>query len=673
MSRTQLSILLLLPALFCLSADFNGTLATVAKYDYGDSREALTTLSDMLRQASGDAQQLAGYEKAMLGTLTAANTKFAAKQYLCKELSIMGTEASAPTLAKMLVDPQTSDIARYALERIPGVAVNAVLLKAMQKTDGLVQVGIINTIGERRIVDSEKALGKALKNKDPQVIAAAAAALGKIGDSAAAELLQKALTDAAPVVRPAVVDAYLHNADVLLQAGKKAEAEAVYRQMYAATEALPTRAAALTGLAQTVENPTEFIVSVLRNEPPVLQAVAAGLVYQSKRPLDLPTIAAELPKLQPETQVQLITALKVKGDVVARPAVLAAVENEDALVSAAAISALGVLGQAADATTLAAIVASGDEAEKAAAKESLARLNAAGTDDAILKAVETADGATLVALIEAVGDRNMASSTPALLKMTNNDNRRARVAAFKALGMVATPNDLAQLVNALVQCDGDAERREGERTVVAVSRKIADAAAQGDAVIAALPNVPTVAAKSSLMLVLGRIGNVKALPILQQALKGKDADLQRAAVLSLSEWPTAEPLNDMLITAKTAVDPSLRVLALRGFIALLGVESNRPKSETTANYKTALELAQAVGEKRLALSGLAKVNSAEAFDLATTYLDNPELKGEAELAVVGNAWRLGNQKTDARKAVMKKIGEQTQDERIKEAVKQFLQ
>jgi HEAT repeat protein len=674
MSRIKLSMLfLLLPVLFCLSADFTSMLATVAKYDYGDSREALTTLSDMLRQASGNAQQLADYEKAMLATVSAPDTKFAAKQYLCRELSIMGTEVSAPVLEKLLYDPQAADIARYALERIPGATVDAALLKASKKTTGLVQIGVINTIGERRIADSEKVLAKVLKDKDPQVASAAAAALGKIGNAETAELLAKAQDKVAPTVRPAVMDAYLHNADVLLKSGKAPEAEAMYQRMFAAEEPLPTRAAALTGLVRTVENPSAFIINVLRTEPPELQAVAISLIAQCRRDIDLTAVAAELPKLAPQAQVQLLTALEIKGDPVVRPTVLAAVDYDNADVSTTAISALGALGEASDVSALATIVATGSDEKKAAAKESLARLNAAGTDAAILESFESATGPTQVALVEAVGDRNMTSSTPVLFKMTENENRRVRVAAFKALGLVATPDDLPNLINALVKCDGDAERREGERAVVAISRKIGDASQQGDAVISVLPTANTVVAKSSLMLVLGRIGNSKALPILQQALKGKDAALQRAAILALSEWPTAEPTNDMLTTAKTAGDPSLRILALRGFITLLGVDSDRPKSETTTLYKTALDLAENVGEKRMALSGLAKVGSPEAFDLAAQYLDNSELKGEAELAVLGNAWRLGAQRTDARLAILKKIGEQTQDAQIKDAVKQMMQ
>ena len=267
MSRFFLSTIMILTlAVVGLSAEFTGTLAEAAKYDYGDSRESLTALSEMLRQASGT-PKLAEYEKAMLVTLQAPDTKFAAKQFLCKELSIMGTAAAAPILGKMLYTPQTADIARYALERIPGREVDAVLLKAAGKTRGLVQIGVINTVGERRIDGSEKLLGKLLKSKEPQIAAAAAAALGKLGNTTSAQLLAKAL-DNSPV-RSSVVDAYLYNADLLLKSGNKAEAETAFRLMFAAQEALPTRAAALTGLVRTVADPTALIINTLRNEPPL--------------------------------------------------------------------------------------------------------------------------------------------------------------------------------------------------------------------------------------------------------------------------------------------------------------------------------------------------------------------------------------------------------------------
>ena len=43
----------------------------------------------------------------------------AAKDFICRQLGVIGSEASVPVLAAMLNDPGTADLGRYALERIP--------------------------------------------------------------------------------------------------------------------------------------------------------------------------------------------------------------------------------------------------------------------------------------------------------------------------------------------------------------------------------------------------------------------------------------------------------------------------------------------------------------------------------------------------------------------------
>ncbi|MDZ7371440.1 MAG: HEAT repeat domain-containing protein [candidate division KSB1 bacterium] len=663
-------IILLLLTTVGLSADFQQTLSKVAAYNYGDSRETLSELSDMLRQASGDAVKLAAYESAMLKVLAEPKTTFAAKQYLCKELSIMGSEASVPTLSKMLYDPKTADIARYALERIPGAAVDRALLKAAVKTKGLVQIGVINSLGERRTPGAEKTLGKLLKSKDPQVVSAAAAALGKIGTPAAAELLAKALNTT--TARPAVADAYLRAADHLSTAGMTAQAEAAYRRLFDPKEALPLRCAALIGLVRTVNDPTALILQVLQNEPAELKAVAASLIHQCKRPIDLKAIAAELKNFDPQSKVQVLTAFRIKGDAVVRGAVLEQIDDPMTEVNVAAVAALSSVGTAEDVNLLARLAAEALEPVKSTAKESLAKLKAPGTDEQIIAALENSEGPMLTTLIEAIGDRNMDASA-ALLRLTRRPELRVRVAAFKALGQVAKPDDLPRLIDALILCSADADRREAERAVTATAKRIPEPDKQGDAVILGLQRAGTPVAKASLMLVLGRIGDPDGLPILQAALKSKDPAEQRAAILALSEWPTPAAVDDLLNAAKTLKDESLRILALRGFIAQIGLPSERSAAETTKLYQTALELAANLQEMRMAMSGLAKVHSVEAFDLAAKYLEDPQLKAEAELAVLENAGYLGDQKTEARKAVIRKIGEGTQDERIKRAVEYLLQ
>ncbi len=673
MTRILSTLLIFVLAVGAFAADFDAVLSKVASYDYGDSREALTTLSSMLRDASDDALQLAEYEQAMLEVVASKEAPFAAKQFLCKELSIMGTEQSVPTLAKLLQDEETADIARYALERIPGDAVDAALLKAMKKTKGTVKVGVINTIGERRIDAATKQLGKLVTKNDVQIAKAAAAALGKIGTDASATLLGKALMKADENVRPAVIDAYLKNADAFLKSGEKAKALAIYRPLFVETESIPTRSAALTGLIKTVDSPTDLIVEVLSSDQdPNIKAVAISMVHQCKRDMDLKAIAATMPKLDELGQVQLLTAFKIKGDPVARQAVINALDSDSPDVAMTAIDALAVVGDKSDAKRLAEIAANSSDEKQEIAKEALSRLNAQGTNDAILAAIPNADEKTKVELVEAVGSRQMTSAVPALVDAAKDISARVRVAALKSLSQVAAPSDMDALIDLLVNAQSNGERREAERTVVAVAKKIEDTSKQGDAVIAAMSNVDDMKAKSSLMLVAGRIGDADALSIMRDALSSEDNELKRAAILSLSEWPTPEPLTDLENVAKTATEASHKVLGLRGYIQLLGLESDRPKEETVAMYKNALEMAEETGEKRMALSGLAEVQSADALFLAAEYLDDPDLKGEAEIAVMSNAYRSRGGDRDKIKTIIQKVYDNTTDDRMKEGAKQML-
>jgi type 1 glutamine amidotransferase len=130
-------------------AELQELLKKVKTYDWGQSRLALTEVSEAVKKAHGNKAELAKVEKALLGVLD-SDAKRAGKQFVCRELSIIGTEQSVNTLAKMLTDQETSDMARYALERIPGDAVDIRLIEYLNKAEGNARIGIANTLGERR-------------------------------------------------------------------------------------------------------------------------------------------------------------------------------------------------------------------------------------------------------------------------------------------------------------------------------------------------------------------------------------------------------------------------------------------------------------------------------------------------------------------------------------------
>lgn len=223
-------------------------LAQVKTYDFGDSREALTKLSDTIRQAYGKADELKDIEKALL-TVLESDAKYAGKQYVCRELSIIGTDQSVPVLAPMLTDEKLSDMARYALERIPGDAADKALLKALPEAEGNAQIGIVNTLGERGCRAAASAIAKLTSSSDQLLAGAAISALGKIGGADAAAALGKAKDSAPDKLKMVAYDACLKCADQMVAEGKSADARKMYQQLYT-TPGVPqlVRAAALRGM-----------------------------------------------------------------------------------------------------------------------------------------------------------------------------------------------------------------------------------------------------------------------------------------------------------------------------------------------------------------------------------------------------------------------------------------
>src|SRR5262249_16943528 len=69
------------------------------------------------------------------------------KALACKRLAVYGSSAAVSSIAPLLTDKALSSWARIALEAIPGSASDDALRHALNKTEGRLLVGVINSIG----------------------------------------------------------------------------------------------------------------------------------------------------------------------------------------------------------------------------------------------------------------------------------------------------------------------------------------------------------------------------------------------------------------------------------------------------------------------------------------------------------------------------------------------
>jgi len=647
-------------------------LTEIKKYDYGSSRESLTQLSDLVRSALDNPELKTGIEKEMLNFLN-SEALFAGKQFVCKQLSIIGTDESIPTLAKMLTVEKTADIALYALERIPGQSADEAVLKVLSKAKGKTKVGIINTLGQKKVQKSVKSLGKLAYDSDPAVAEAAIAALGKIADDNATKILNNAKDKISGNLRTFILDAYLKCADNLSAQGKSSQAVPIYQELYNEKEVIPIRAAALRGLVQTnKQGGVDIILNVLKSDALELHPAAISLIRELPQNVDLQPIFTVLPNLSEMGQIQLLTAFADRSDVSARNVVLAAVTNNEEPVRIAALKALAKVGNDSDIELLAKIAAATKGEEQAAARESLAKLSGATIDQQIIAQIPNAETKTKAELIRSVGERNIINATSALLITATDPVRTVRQESYKALTVITNPEKIDDIIQLLIKEDNSGVRKEAEKTVVAVAQKIQDKNNQAKPVLNVLSSVEKIEAKSSLLEILGKIGDKNALPVLKETLNSKNNDIQVAAIRALSNWPDAEPINDLLNVAKTSADETQQILALRGYINLLKLENERSDEESIKLYLQGMALATELNEKRMVLSGLATLHSMQALETTSKYLDDPSLQPEAEVAIVGIVRNIENGDKDKIKEILNKVVKISKNTTLRERVENML-
>jgi HEAT repeat protein len=216
-------------------------------YDWGTDRNLLKPIDDAAVAAHGDEAGRKALETRLVAVLTTGVSRDA-KDFVCRNLMLIGTAESVPTLAGLLGDKDLSHMARYALERIPAAEAAQAMRDALPKLGGALKVGVIGSLGVRRDAESVPALATLLADADTAVACAAACALGDVGNPAAAKALQEYAGNAPDGVKPAAADAALVCAERLLADGQKVEAADVYKSLRGENQAKPVRMAAMRGL-----------------------------------------------------------------------------------------------------------------------------------------------------------------------------------------------------------------------------------------------------------------------------------------------------------------------------------------------------------------------------------------------------------------------------------------
>jgi hypothetical protein len=254
-------------------AEIEQAVAATRSCDWGQSEKPLRAVEKLARETHGNAE-LRGHLERQLAKLLESDPPFACKQFVCRQLWIIGTDRSVPALGKMLLDPDERivEMACCALSRRPSPAADAALRGALSKARGKALAAIVRLLGERGDAQSAEAIGGLAASPDAAVADAAIAALSALATDRAATALAELRKAADPARRAAASHASLRCAQELAARGigEHAKADLTY-----ALEPRYQRFACVVGLDDQVARHGDvrgsIVVKVYLDEQVVLE------------------------------------------------------------------------------------------------------------------------------------------------------------------------------------------------------------------------------------------------------------------------------------------------------------------------------------------------------------------------------------------------------------------
>lgn len=695
-------------------------LTKMARYDFDGSDDHSAGLHALVGQMaqSPEGTRTAARKMAAFaaGTDRKLSATLAARQLVCNELASIAGDEDASVLAPLLAsrDVRITDMARSALERLPGKRASQILRDAAARSSGNARIGIINSIAARCSAEAVPALVKILEglkaetarqmstveslgldeeapaiqsvrklvlSMENTTARAVLHALGCIATPQAGQALEKLAPKCPTELQPAFTDAWLVMADQLLKQQNSEKAAAIYRRIYNSSSPFQARIPAFVGLVHSATpDSQELVLNALLGNEPTLQSAAAGLVLRMPGTDLTARLVQRASNASTSTQVMVLRILGSRADSSAMAFAKQKAKDPDLHVRIEALKALAIIGDGSVIQLLAQAAASANTEERDTARTSLVNLRTKDADPSLLKSLAQSlpnekKGSARIQreLIKAVLGRKMRQGVPELLKAAAARDASVRTEAFGALAELAKSSDLPALTGLLLKETSDNSRKAAEKAVASAARTVADENSRSDAVVSALPAATTADTSASIIRVLGQIGGKGALSALRSLRKeSHDETVQDAVVRALASFPSVDAIQDNLQIATESSSTIHRVLALRGFSHMMAMPSDRPSTETVAFCRQALQLATRAEDKKMVVGEIAGVGQPEALDLILPYLNDPELKDEAVAACIKLGEAVYTYAPGDTKAAMEKVLANVSDEDRRKDVKKVI-
>ncbi|CAN5318177.1 hypothetical protein BH23VER1_BH23VER1_20570 [soil metagenome] len=235
-----------------------------------------------------------------------------------------------------------------------------------------------------------------------------------------------------------------------------------------------------------------------------------------------------------------------------------------------------------------------------AAATILSKLEGPGVSQEMINQLPNVKGKALINLMRAVAMRGYEGASAALAEVADTTTERElRIEALGALAQVTGEKDLPLLVSLLPEMEGDQEKGMLQEAIVRVLRGRRSQELRTEPLIAQLRSAATPELKAQILSMLGRIGGTTAIEAIYDHIDSPEDPVSSAAMLALSQWPTAEPAERLLGVASGDGSDVRRSVALLAYVRLAGSASDIPMSRRVSMLEEAFSLAREIGVARV--------------------------------------------------------------------------
>jgi HEAT repeat protein len=595
----------------------------------------------------------------------------AVKAAAFEDLAVVGSAAAIPVLAPLLADKKLAHYARYALEPNPDPAVDRVFRDALKKLQGDLLIGVINSIGVRRDAGSLGSLEGLLADDSPEVVAAAAAALGSIATSEAADVLAKTVARAADETRTGIARGCLLCAENMKKAGRLDSAVALYDLVRAAEVPKNVQMAGLRGaiLARSAAGVPLLVEQLASSDLDVVN-VALRTARELDDPAVLKAIIARLDDLSETNAALVLLALGDIGTPSAAPILNKAAESGAPGLRLAAIKSLRKVGDVSAVAALWKGALGPDPRIADAAVAALVAIPGEETDAAIVAGLLGDNAAKRVLALELIASRRIPAAVPQLLQLAEGSDKSIRLLAIEALGETAPQEHFPTLIRWVIAAKESDEKATTARALQAACARLPDRDTCASELTGSLASA-TGTAETTLLEQLGAMGGPEALNCLAECAKDSSPETQDAATRILGTWIGSDVGPVLLDLARTIQNNKYKIRVLRGYIRIAS-QFGLPHDEKMEMCKNALTVAERDDERKLVLTVLERNPSPISLGLAVALLDNARLKNQAASVALSIAERLIEEEPKPVADAMRKVVDTGVDRNLEDRAKAYV-